>query len=557
MEELLRRLGHRPVLFVELVIVSFFINLLALAPSLYVIQLFNRYLAHGIQGTLITLTVGVMIALVFEVSFRWLRQHIAAAVSAGPDHRLAGAAYGQMLRLNPGATGHLSVDARQELLRGVQKIQQAYAPANIITFMDLPFSLLILGVLYVLSPILSLIVALGLCAALGMGLTAQAMIRGPAGRLAHTGVTQGKLIHAAVHLTDLIRGFNGQARFRQHWERQWAGASQLRNRVVNQSAAMLNATTLVTSLMTIAVIGTGAVQVAEGRLTLGALIGANILAARALMPALKFIGLGAQLAESRQALKGLYDLAHLPGEGTGTTRMGELAGQLSLKDLAFVYPGATTPLFESLTLDIPPGQILAVVGYNGSGKTTLARILAGLLDPSRGQVLVDGVALSQLDLAWWRRQLIYLPQEPEFFAGTLGENIGINSPELSARDLHDILEQADIKRFVDTRPKGLDTGITQGGRELSLGIRRRLALARALGTGGQVVIFDEPTEGLDTQGQAAVYELLNTFARQGKTMILFSHDRHILKGAGMVVDLSQKPVPAITRAAPARKNQVN
>ncbi len=550
MVELLRRLFSKPLLCAELVVISLFINVLALAPSLYVIQLLNRYLAHGIQGTLITLTAGVLLALVFELIFRWLRQRVAAAVSRQPDHTLAMAAFDRMLKVNHHAVPHLSQGDKQEMLRGLHQIQVAYSASNIITFMDLPFSLFIVLVLYLLSPVLALVALAGLCLAVGVGFLGRAMVQGPSRLLGRAGVEQGRLIQVVTQMGDLIKGFNGQTHFTRLWENHIVSAHRVHHRVHNRWAGLLHLTGGITGLLTIAVIGTGALQVVQGSLTLGALIGANILAARALMPAVRFIALGPQLTASSHALKRVGELSRLPSTGEGRTRIKGFTGHIVFRDLAFVHPGATGPLFEGLNLDLGPGEILAVTGFNGSGKTTLAKLIIGLLTPTRGQILVDGVALTQLDMDWWRRQLIYLPQDPQFFTGTLRENLELNLLEMSEKKWNSILEQADVKAYVDTRPRGLETRVRRNGQGLPLGIRRRLALARSLCTNGQVVIFDEPTEGLDVQGQRAVYDLLNEFARRGKTLILFSHDQNILKGAGQGVDLSQKPVPGIGKRQP-------
>jgi len=547
MAELFVRLFFRPILFFELIIISFFINLLALAPTLYVIQLFNRYLSHGVKGTLTTLTAGVLIAILLEVIFRWLRQHIAAAVSARPNRRLCQAAFYAMLGVKNAVITSMSTSTKQEMLRGINKIQDAYSASNIITFLDLPFSFLIILVLYLLSPPLALIALIGLISAIFTGLIGQLFIRRPARFLMTSAINQGSLINAVSQLSDLVRAFNGQQFFARLWKAELFTSHVLKHKVANRGAAMQILTAMLSSLLTIAIISTGAMQVVEGSLTIGALIGANILAARALMPAIRFISLAPQLTESKQALKRLKELSRMPQESQEKATLTKFKGQLELKDLAFIYPGLPAPLFESLSLKLTPGITLAVIGTNGSGKTTLARVLSGLIEPNRGQVLADEVALTQLSHEWWKRQIIYLPQEAMFFSGSIRENILMNNPDLPSKTINRILKKADLKNYIDTSPKGLGTMVQQNGQTLSLGIRRRLAIARSLVADGRLVIFDEPTEGLDIPGQQAVYQLLNEFQQDGKTIIIFSHDHNILKGAHIVMDMSTKPTPKISR----------
>lgn len=547
MAELLRRLLFRPALFVELIIISFFVNLLALAPTLYVIQLFNRYLAHGVHGTLVTLTIGALIALILELLFRWLRQHIAASISVKPNKNLGVAAFDAMLGVKNNVIASMSTSSKQEILRGVNKVYDAYSPSNINTFLDLPFSFLIVFVLYLLSPLLSLIALIGLSAAIVLGFWGQSFIQQPAQFLLNSLVHQTGLVNIASQFFDMVRGFNGQKYFSRLWTKELYISHVLKYKVASRAANMQILTSMISSLLTISIIGVGALQVVDGTLSIGALIGANILAVRALMPAIKFISLASLLTESEQALKKLKELSRLPMESGEEATLKKYKGQIELQDLAFVYPGSPVPLFESLSFRLTPGQTLAVVGVNGSGKTTLARILCGLLDPNRGQVLVDGVALTQLSQAWWRRQIVYVPQEADFFSGSIRDNILMNNLKLSSKTISSILQRSDLKAFINTSPKGLETIIQQNGQTLSLGIRRRLAIARGLVSDGQLVIFDEPTEGLDSTGHQAVYNLLNQFVKDGKTIIIFSHDQNILKGANFVLDMTVKPVPKISR----------
>jgi ATP-binding cassette subfamily C protein LapB len=153
------------------------------------------------------------------------------------------------------------------------------------------------------------------------------------------------------------------------------------------------------------------------------------------------------------------------------------------------------------------------------------------------------VDLTQIQPEWWRRQLVYMPQEPRFFNASLRDNLLAFNPELDEKGFNGVIDSAGLRRFINESPKGFDTPIVEDGSSLSLGIRRRLALARALAGGGQMVVVDEPTEGLDLEGSQQVYKVLNNFVKQGSTIIAFSHDPQILKGTSHVLDLNSKPVP--------------
>lgn len=165
--------------------------------------------------------------------------------------------------------------------------------------------------------------------------------------------------------------------------------------------------------------------------------------------------------------------------------------------------------------------------------------------PEKGSVLVDRVDLRQLDPAWWCAQLVYLPQEPTFLPSTMREAIIISNPDLEEDRLAEIVRQSGLEPYLNNSAEGLNTFLQDEGRSLPQGIRRRLALARAMATSGQLVVLDEPTESLDEAGCQAVYGLLNEFAKQGRTIIIVTRDQKIIKGATHIINLDKKPTPEI------------
>jgi ATP-binding cassette subfamily C protein LapB len=249
--------------------------------------------------------------------------------------------------------------------------------------------------------------------------------------------------------------------------------------------------------------------------------------------------------KARQARARVEALAELPVEPGEGAALREYEGKLELRDIAYTPPGAPAPLFEDLSVTLEPGAVVALVGKNGAGKTTLLRLIAGLIEPDRGQVLADNVDIRQLVPGWWRRQLVYLPQEPTFINASIRDNLKMQKPDLSDDLLEALLERSGAARFVHETQRGLDTVITHNGMTLARGVRRRLAVTRALATGGRLVLFDEPTEGMDDEGTRKMYETLIQLARAGRTILVSSHDPRIVGGAKVRIDLDSKPRPTI------------
>ena len=231
--------------------------------------------------------------------------------------------------------------------------------------------------------------------------------------------------------------------------------------------------------------------------------------------------------------------------------LGQYSGSLRFEDAAFAYPKQPTPIFEHFDFDLPAGGVVAVIGANGTGKTTLARLLVGLLEPTRGRLLADNMDLRQADPGWWRRQVAYLPQEPLFFDGTLRENLTVMAPDTPDDEILALCRELGVGPFVEGSADGLGLTLRNGGNSISLGIRRRLALARALLGKGRVVVLDDPTEGVDADGCKAIGGILNRLVKSGHSLVVMSNEAFIISAAQAVIDLNQKPQPRIVRAPAA------
>jgi ATP-binding cassette subfamily C protein LapB len=546
MNELVRRLLARPAVAAELVLASLLANALALASPLFVIQVLNRYVSHGIDATLATLTVGVTVAIFLETCFRQARLMMAAGEFADKDERRAIGAFGILTSARMWALERIPGGQRREIVRGLDTVEQAYGPPNVAAVLDVPFALLFLLALALLDLWLGAIAAAFTAAVFLYSVVHQRLLREPMRRLNEASAQGNSLLTTSVAAADTIRAFNGGALVMAAWEKYVRAAQELRRAVGTRQGRAQTLSQTAQALMGVAVIAVGAVLVVRGKLDVGTLIGANILAARALGPMARLAQLSEAMAKARQSLIQVRDLAKLPVEPDTGTALARYRGELEIRDVAFSYPGATTPLFESVAFKLAPGSILAATGRNGTGKTTFAKLLVGLLEPTRGQILADGVDLRQMVPAWWRRQIMYLPQEPTFLDGSVRDNLQAANPGLDEEALNRLVQQAGLAAFIDESPKGLDTELLNNGQNLALGVRRRLALARALATDGMLAVFDEPTEGLDGEGRAASYQAMKTLAERGRTLVLFSHDALLLRGARLILDLNAKPVPRFT-----------
>lgn len=537
-------LAKSPWISTEILLSSLVINILGLASAVYVIQVYGRYLVHGIDGTLITLATGMLIVIAMELLFRRLRYRMGMKLVAQRDREDSEHVLSRLLNANAEALMRMQPGMRQMFLNRNEQLQQTLNPTLFIALVDAPFALLYLFAIFLISTFIGwsvlvvLLVTVVLFALVGFKLRnlTQAQMSAQAGQ---------SDTHASLDRFEMVRNAGAAPYLTQQWKE---GSQEVRwwKYLVGKEQDFLqsiNQTLLV--LMTVVVISLGAREVVQGNIDFGMLIGMNILAARAMMLMTKPSQSIAALLRAKAMQKFLTPIENLPQEQEKGAHLNSYVARLEFKSVSFGYQAATGMVFENLNVHIPEGALVKVLGSNGAGKTTLCRLLVNVLQPRRGQVLLDGVDLRQFNALWWRRQLIYVPQEPEFMNDTLQANLMILNPEVSESRLKEIIQQVGLSDFVDRHPEGLTMMLKDGGRSLPLGIKRRMAVARAMVSEGKIVIIDEPTEGFDNEGVTMMAKLIQLFSQQGKTVFVMMSEASTLRAEGITIDLNQKPVPKV------------
>jgi ATP-binding cassette subfamily C protein LapB len=547
MKDLFQRLKSMPLISSELVLASVFINILALASPLFVLQVLNRYVSQGVDATLLTLVSGVLIAISLEFALRQARLRLARGVNVVPDESVALKSFGILTRAKVKGLEEVPVGTRREMVNGVAAVETAFNANNITTILDVPFSLIFIFVIYLMEPTIALIVACFIIVVFGIGLFSNVSAKGKTAELQEASGEGSALLGTVTRESDTLRAFNAGEYLRAAWSQHTSHIQKLRRDITARQALVQTVNQTANGLLSVAVIGMGATLVVLGDLDVGTMMSANILAARALQPISKFSQLATTFAKARQSLDLILKFDTIPEELDSGAHMAQYKGGLEFRDLAFAFSNDATPLFESLNVKLTPGSVLVVTGSNGSGKTTIARLLSGLLESTRGQILVDGIDLQQVSTKWWRRQITYLPQEPALINTTIENNLRINNPDMKPEQLDLVIEASNLRKFLDESKDGLDTLIVQNGWRLSEGIRRRIALARALATQGKLIIIDEPTESFDAEGCAAVRTVLGQLVKQGNTVVIMTHDVNSVTGPHTLLDLNEKPKPKITK----------
>ena len=526
------------------------INVLALGSSLYSIHLLNRYVGVGLTPTLVTLTVGVLVAILFELVLRKQRQRVLVAISAGWDARVSRRVFRAFSASRFEALGGLPLAQRREALGAPLAMQQLGSSYNLGAVLDLPFALMFVVATGLLYWPLGVIALLACVLVLVMGVVGERRQRAAADEHAKANARVQQMGQFLLAAGEVVRTLPLVGPLSARWAQvQDAGLSSRRQGLDYQATQQTSSQTA-GQVLTVAVYAFGAVAAVHGTITTGALIGASILASRAFAVCSRAAYLADPLVRARRADEALAHVEALEREPEGGAEPATLQGRLEAVDVAFAYPKQPLPLFERLNFELPAGKVLAVVGPNGAGKSTLIKLMLGLLAPQRGLVRADGIELRQLSQEWWRARIGHAPQEPAFFDGTLRENLVLDRDIDDAR-LLDLIRETGLEGFLAADPAGLDRAITSHDTGLAVGVRRRFSLIRAILGDPRVVFLDEPTEGLDQAGQAAVARLLNRLLQEGRTLVVASNETFILRAADLIIDLSKKPVPQVGVPQPA------
>ena len=230
----------------------------------------------------------------------------------------------------------------------------------------------------------------------------------------------------------------------------------------------------------------------------------------------------------------LGEIMNRPGEGNARGLTPPLAGAIAFEKVTFRYPGSERPALRDVSLNIPAGAMVGLVGRSGSGKSTLSALLQGMHAPSEGAIRIDGHNIRDIDLQYLRSQNGVVPQEPFLFRASIKDNIRMGLPTASFEDVVQAARMAGADEFIQQLPQRYDTNLEEGAVNLSGGQKQRISIARALLRQPRIIIFDEATSALDPESEAVVVRNLKDIAR-GRTTIVISHRLATIRDADAII----------------------
>ncbi|WP_425404061.1 HlyD family type I secretion periplasmic adaptor subunit [Hwanghaeella sp.] len=555
MLELLRRLFVSPWSALLLVVASVLANVLALAPPLFVIQIFNRFLAVGEVSTLLALVSGTAIAILFELMLRSTRFRLARAQGAVHDlHLYTG--IGSLLSLaSPRQLAGYQSDRKNDPIEALSRIQYGHGPQHICSLLDLPFSFVFVGIVFLIDHRLGTIAGGG---ALLMLFTTVFLARRQQSlfsRLtAEAGIQATRLRHA-MSVARRMRLFVSSNALIETWRELAADQVNLARISAQRVSTQQNISLVLQAVQTVALISVGALLALKGELDVGSLIGVNILAARALAPISRFAAALEAANGAKEALCVIGKLKDLPKEAQ---RQGSLVGDLrsvELRNLGLRQSDMSVPYFTDVNHTAKPGSITAVYCDDANATLAMLDVIAKLRSPSEGGVLVNDVNLETLPFEWWRMQVGFVPAHPVFVAGTLAENFQRVRDE-DREGILAALEKAGIRKAVEAHPHGLNMPLSPEGEGLPAEVRWRIGLARAIYFDAPIMLVEDPIEVLSRDVEEYALKKCRDWASDGKLVFIGTTVADHARTTDYVIELrrGQKAAVAVRQGETVAEN---
>lgn len=528
----------------ELGLGSLFGNLLAIATSLFAMQVWDRVVPARSTNTLWVLASGVALALLLELVIRTARVSIADHFGKQADLKLSAMFFARVLDIRndarPRSPGTLIAQ-----LRDLEQLRELLTSTTMGVLIDLPFVVAFLFIIWVLGGPLVFVPLAAIPLLILPGLIAQI----PLARLSNEGMSEAALRNAilmeSIYRVEDIKILQAEPRFRNLWNNvnRVSGEIGLKQRYL--AGLLVNFSQMVQQLAYVGVIIAGVYGILDGGLSFGAVLACSILTSRTIAPLGQISAILGRVQNARVGKKGLDSLLSLPVDHDpekDAYHKPALVGRYRFENVAYAYGPEEKPALVVPQLKIEPGERIAILGRVGAGKSTLLRLAGGLATPVQGRILFNDTAISLIDVADIRRDIGFVLQESSLFYGTLRENLLIGNPLASDEEILAAMRLSCADQLVLNQPHGLDLKLRENGQGLSGGQKQALMLARTFLRSPNILLLDEPTASLDEATELAIIERMKSWIGQ-RTLIIATHrypvlslvDRIIVIDGGRIV----------------------
>jgi subfamily B ATP-binding cassette protein HlyB/CyaB len=545
----------------ETLLVSFVLQLLALATPFFFQVITDKVLVNKAASTLQVLSVGLLVAYIFENLLTALRTYVFSHSTNRIDVELGAKLFRHLLALPIGYFQARRVGDSVARVRELENIR-SFLTGNAITIvLDLVFSLVFIAIMLFYSVKLSLIVIVSLPLYVFISFVYTPLLRRRLEEKFNRGAENQAFLVESISGIETVKAGAVEPQWQKTWDQQLAAYVNASFRAMNTGLVARTWVTMVGRVVTVLIMWIGALEVIDGRLTIGELIAFNMFAQHVAEPVLRLSQLWNDFQQVGISMQRLGDILNTPVEsGSAQVVLPRIKGKVEIREVYFRYQVDSPDVLNNVCLSIAAGEVVGVVGRSGSGKSTLTKLVQRLQVPRQGRVMIDDVDLSTVDSASLRRQVGVVLQENVLFSRSIRDNIALSDPVASMQAVIEAATLAGAHEFISELPAGYDTKVGEHGSTLSGGQRQRIAIARALLSKPRILIFDEATSALDYESERAIQKNMVEICK-GRTVIIIAHrlsavrhaDRIVVFERGKIIeegpydDLSERPGGAFAR----------
>jgi subfamily B ATP-binding cassette protein HlyB/CyaB len=524
----------------EVLLVSFVLQLFALATPLFFQVVMDKVLVHRGFSTLDVIAVGLIVVSLFEVLLSGLRTYVFSHTTSRIDVELVSRLFRHLLHLPLAYFQARRVGDTVARVRELENIR-AFLTGNALTLvLDLLFSLVFLAVMLFYSVELTWIVLASLPCYFLLSLVITPLLRARLDEKFRRGAENQAFLVEAVNGIDTLKALAVEAQMARRWDDQAAAYVAASFRTTALATFAREGVSLIGKAVTVGTLWLGAHLVISGQLSVGQLIAFNMLAGRVASPILRLAQLWTDFQQTGVSVERLGEVLNARTELAETHghALPRIRGQIEFDRVVFRYRPDGPEVLRGIDLLIRPGEVIGLVGRSGSGKSTLSKLVQRLYRPEHGRVLVDGVDLALADTLSLRRQIGVVLQENMLFCRTVRENIALADPGLPLEKVIAAAKLAGAHEFILELPEAYDTLVGEHGATLSGGQRQRIAIARALISDPRLLIFDEATSALDYESEKIIQDNMQAIC-QGRTVLIIAHRLSAVRQAHRIVVLER------------------
>lgn len=524
-------------LLLEVLLASFFIQIFALITPLFFQVVIDKVLVHRGLTTLDVLAFGLLVVSLFDVILNALRTYVFSHTTSRIDVTLGADLFRHLMRLPLSYFEARRVGNIVARVRELDSIRNFITGSALTLVIDLFFTLVFFAVMYLYSPVLTYVVLGAIPFYIILAIIITPILRARLHEKFNRGAENQSFLVESVNGFETIKTSAVEPQSQRQWEEQLAGyvsssfkATNLGN-IASQIASFINKVTV------LLILWVGARLVINGELSVGQLVAFNMLAGRVSGPILRLVQLWQEFQQAGISVERLGDILNAqpePAYSPGRASLPELEGRVTFEGVTFRYRPDSPEILRNVSLHVPAGKVIGIVGRSGSGKSTLTKLIQRLYVPQSGRVLVDGVDLAMVDTVWLRRNIGVVLQENFLFNRSVRENISLSDPAMPMERVVQAAKMAGAHEFILELPEGYDNEVGEHGCNLSGGQRQRIAIARALITNPKVLIFDEATSALDYESEHIIHQNMRYICK-GRTVFIIAHRLSAVREADNII----------------------